>query len=83
MLTPAQMRAARALLDWKQTDLAKAADVSEMSVKNIERGSTDPRVSTMEKIQASLEKAGVAFIDADRDGGPGVRLTIKAKGKAR
>jgi predicted transcriptional regulator len=50
MITPAQIRAARALLGWKQTDLAKAADVSEISVKNIERGATDARGSTLAKI---------------------------------
>lgn len=76
MLTAAQIRAARAMLGWKQTDLAKAADISEMSVKNIERGATDPRVSTMDAIQKALEKGGVLFLDPGqtRDGGAGVRL---------
>lgn len=76
MLTPAQIRAARALISWKQTDLAAASGVSEMSIKNIERGSTDPRSSTLQSIQSALEKAGVIFLDPGnvRDGGPGVRL---------
>ncbi len=77
VITPAQIRAARALLGWKQTDLAKAADVSEISVKNIERGATDARGSTLDKIQAALEKAGVEVIPRDGaslKGGPGVRL---------
>lgn len=73
---PPQIRAARALLGWKQTDLAKASGVSEMSVKNIERGATDPRASTLKALQEALEKAGVVFLDdgQNRDGGPGVRL---------
>lgn len=77
MITPAQIRAARALIGWKQTDLANAAGVSEMSVKNIERGATDPRASTLMAIQRALEAAGVMFLDAgtNRDGGPGVRLS--------
>ena len=63
MITHAQIRAARALIGWKQTDLAKAASVSEMSVKNIERGDTDPRVSTLQAIQTALEQAGVRFVE--------------------
>ncbi len=51
MITNAQIRAARALLGWKQTELATAARLSEMSVKNIERGDTDPRVSTLHAIK--------------------------------
>lgn len=76
MISPAQIRAARALIGWKQTDLASASGVSEMSVKNIERGVTDPRASTLQALQSALEDAGVVFLDAGtvRDGGPGVRL---------
>jgi predicted transcriptional regulator len=76
MMTPAQIRAARALLGWKQTDLAAAAGVSEISVKNIERGATDARGSTLAKIQAALEAAGLEVIPSGSpslDGGPGVR----------
>lgn len=73
MITPAQIRAARALIGWKQTELASAAGLSEMSVKNIERGTTDPRVSTLEAIKMALESAGVIFIASNGDG-PGVRL---------
>lgn len=69
MITPAQIRAARALIGWKQTELAAAAGLSEMSVKNIERGSTDPRVSTLEAIKAALESAGVEFINDERGDG--------------
>lgn len=76
MISPAQIRAARALIGWKQTDLAKASGVSEMSVKNIERGVTDPRASTLQALQSALEAAGVVFLDPGhhRDGGAGVRL---------
>lgn len=76
MIEPSQIRAARALLGWKQTDLASASGVSEMSVKNIERGTTDPRASTLKAIQDALEVAGVVFLEAgqSRDGGAGVRL---------
>jgi transcriptional regulator with XRE-family HTH domain len=76
MITAAQIRAARALLGWKQTDLAQRAGVSEISIKNIERGATDPRVSTLSAIQKAFEDGGVIFLEpgVSRTGGPGVRL---------
>jgi len=76
MISPAQIRAARALIGWKQTDLAANAGVSEMSIKNIERGATDPKASTLRLIQSALEAAGVLFLDegVNREGGAGVRL---------
>lgn len=77
MMTPAQIRAARSLLGWKQTDLAQAAGVSEISVKNIERGATDARGSTLGKIQTAFEAAGLEIIPqggASLTGGPGVRI---------
>jgi transcriptional regulator with XRE-family HTH domain len=76
MITGAQIRAARALIGWKQTDLAAASGVSEISIKNIERGATDPRGSTLAALQDAFSNAGVVFLDPGdvRDGGPGVRL---------
>lgn len=81
MITPSQIRAARALIGWKQSDLAAASGVSEISVKNIERGATDARGSTLGKIQVAFEAAGVLFLDPGdtRDGGPGVRLRQSSK----
>lgn len=73
MIIPAQLRAARALVGWTQADLAAAAFVSEVSVKNIEKGSTDPRVGTLRALTTALEQAGVQFIP-ENGGGAGVRL---------
>lgn len=74
MITPAQIRGARAMLNMKQTELASAAGVSEMSIKNIERGATDPRASTLLAIQNALEGAGIVFLPADTGRGSGVAL---------
>jgi predicted transcriptional regulator len=76
MITRAQVRAARALMGWTQSDLGKASGVSEVAIKNLERGVTDPRVSTISNIQAAFDQAGVIFLDVGdiRDGGVGVRL---------
>ncbi|WP_200952431.1 XRE family transcriptional regulator [Mesorhizobium sp. Root552] len=44
-----------------------------MSVKNIGRGVTNPRVNRPTAIRTAHEAAGVIFIDQN-GGGPGVRL---------
>lgn len=62
-ITPAQIRAARGLLGWKQTDLASASDVSEASIKNIERGLASPKPRTLAALETSLRAAGVSFVD--------------------
>lgn len=80
MMSPAQIRAARALLGWKQVDLATKSGVSEISIKNVERGATDARGSTLGKIQAAFEAAGLEIIPAggsSLDGGEGVRVRPK------
>ncbi|WP_235817677.1 helix-turn-helix domain-containing protein [Brucella cytisi] len=69
MITAAQIRAARALLNWKQTDLASASGVSEMSVKNLEKGQTDPRVSTLRAIENAFAQSGIEFISTPENEG--------------
>jgi transcriptional regulator with XRE-family HTH domain len=80
MLSAQQIRAARALLDWRQEDLAQASGVGAATIYRIERGSGPVmgNVSTVLGIQQALEQAGVRFLDEDDTGGVGVRLT-KAK----
>ncbi|WP_240545118.1 hypothetical protein [Sinorhizobium fredii] len=70
------LNSSRALIGWKQTDLAQAAGLSEMSVKNIVRGVTDSRMSPMQAIRSAFEAAGGNFIDENGEG-PGVRLRKK------
>lgn len=72
-ISPAQLRAARGLLDWSQEVLASAAGTTARSIARIEAGETAPRASTLAAICAALEAAGVEFI-AENGGGPGVRL---------
>ncbi|MFG1294084.1 helix-turn-helix transcriptional regulator [Xanthobacter versatilis] len=73
MITPQQIRGARAMLGLTQADLAKAAGISATALNNIERGSADPKASTLLAIQKALEAAGVIFV-AENGEGPGVRL---------
>lgn len=75
MLTPEQCRAARALLNWTQQELATATSISAVSIRAFEKGG-DMRDSNRKLLRLSLEAAGVIFLDdgAEAVGGPGVRL---------
>ena len=59
MITPAQIRAGRAMLGVKQSDLAMAAGLSLATLNNIERGLSDPRASTLEALARALAQAGI------------------------
>jgi transcriptional regulator with XRE-family HTH domain len=63
---------ARAALEWTTADLGKRAGVGANTVNRFETGQ-DSRISTVEKMRAALESAGVEFI-AENGGGAGVRL---------
>jgi transcriptional regulator with XRE-family HTH domain len=68
-----QIKAARALLEWSQEDLASASGVSIPTVRRLEArgGELGGRDETASKIRASLEAAGVEFTNGDE---PGVKL---------
>lgn len=74
MLNGKILRAARALLDWDQSDLARAARVSLGTIRKVEQGATGVRRSTAKRIIEALDKAGVALLKDGPDGGKGVRL---------
>ncbi|WP_292147908.1 helix-turn-helix domain-containing protein [Mesorhizobium sp.] len=75
VITPQQIRTARTMLGWTQKHLARAAELSEMAVKNIERGATaDPRPATVSALRQALEAGGVEFLGQTTRVGQGVRL---------
>ncbi len=79
MLTPAQLRAARALLDIDQRTLADLAGVSLPTIQRMEASEGYVRciVDTLTKVVAALETAGVELISENTtstSGGRGVRL---------
>lgn len=74
VITPAQCRAARALVRMSQGELAAAAEVGSKTVADFERETgREFNVRTCRAIRGALESAGIVFIDAN-GGGPGVRL---------
>jgi transcriptional regulator with XRE-family HTH domain len=78
MIEPSQCRAARGLLNWTQDDLAAAAGVGIVTVRNFENEKSVPIRATLDVIQRAFEKAGVEFIDENGGG-----LKLRAKGKRK
>ena len=76
MITPSQSRGARGLLKWSQQDLADAAKIGIVTVRQFENEQAEPRSATLQVIQTALESAGIIFLADGQsiDGGPGVRL---------
>jgi transcriptional regulator with XRE-family HTH domain len=80
MLQSGQIRAARALLAWRQEDLAKAAKTGLATIARIEQreGLAQGHTTTIQRIQQALERAGIRFTE-DEVGGYGVRLEVKPR----
>lgn len=69
MMTIGQLRAARALLNLSQNELAELAGISGTSLSAIEREAKAPRAQTLANLQSVLEGRGIEFTE-----GHGVRL---------
>ncbi len=69
MISTKQIKAARALLDWTQQDLADRAGLNRQSIKNIETSLSRPRKETIADIQTAFEMSGIEFLSGD-----GVRI---------
>lgn len=76
-IKPAQIRAARALIQWNREDLAGASGVTVRTIARIESSQTVPRLTSLTALCAALEAAGVEFI-SENGGGVGVRLRNKS-----
>ena len=60
-MTPAQCRAARALLGWTQDNLAAKAEVSGPTIRSFEGEKGKPRPSTITLLRRALENGGAEF----------------------
>ncbi|MEM9212635.1 MAG: helix-turn-helix transcriptional regulator [Pseudomonadota bacterium] len=70
-MNPAQVRMARAALNWKLVDLEKASGVHRNTISNYETEKYGGTEATLIAIREALEAAGVEFTNGDQ---PGVRL---------
>lgn len=81
MLTPAQLKAARALIGWTREDLAEKSGIPAVTIRGFESLGADSKMSTILRMRRALSAAGVVFIDEDESGGPGVRLAKPRRGR--
>jgi transcriptional regulator with XRE-family HTH domain len=75
-ITPSQIRAGRALVDWSQERLAAQANVSLSTVRDYEKERRGDIlvVEGLRAIRKALERKNVHFLRSEGDFGPGVRL---------
>lgn len=81
MITGRQVRAARALLNWKQEMLAEKALVALTALKRLEsERQLQVHEGTRDQVRRVLEAAGILFVESDR--GRGVMLLHEAASTA-
>jgi transcriptional regulator with XRE-family HTH domain len=68
-----QLRAARALLNWSQSDLVERSGISKKTIADFELGLTRPHQKTMAALLRTFEAVGIEFIRG------GVRLGSKRR----
>jgi transcriptional regulator with XRE-family HTH domain len=83
MITAAQMRAARALLQIDQRQLAEQSGLSLPTIQRMEAsdGLVRGNVDSLMKLVEALQRAGIELINDNapsHTGGRGVRLTVPA-----
>jgi transcriptional regulator with XRE-family HTH domain len=74
-MTPSQCLKARTLLNWTPADLARAAGVSVITVRNFEAGKVEEGRRATSLMQHALEGAGIRFSVEDGDA---VRLDARS-----
>jgi transcriptional regulator with XRE-family HTH domain len=77
-VTSAQVRMARAALNWTVRELAEATGLHRNTITNIETGRYLGDESSLATIETALRRAGVEFID-ENGGGAGVRLRKRGR----
>ena len=78
MITSAQIRAARGMLEWSRSDLAEKSGLGFSSMMRLESADGVPgaQFKTLEAIKRTFEEAGIEFIGTPEQGA-GVRWRHK------
>ena len=79
-ITPGQCKAARALLELTQGELADAANMGLSTIVDFEKQRRQVSVVAIRAIRQALAARGIEFID-ENGGGPGVRLKKRQQKK--
>jgi len=80
LITAAQCRAARALIDWKQPDLARASGLGLSTIVDFEKARRAVSDDAIRTIRSALEAAGIQFLDQGETAvGAGVALSAKLR----
>lgn len=64
LVTPNQIKAGRALIDWSAEELGKRAGITKAAISNIETGRTSGSVEALSRIAYALQVGGVEFTEA-------------------
>jgi DNA-binding XRE family transcriptional regulator len=72
ILTPAQCRAARALLNWTQPFLAEAAGLSKSTIIDFELKRREVSATAQAAMKRALDDGGISFVEENGEG-EGVR----------
>lgn len=76
MLKSRQLKAARSLLGWTQTELSEASGINLGTIKRMEKNDEslhNAQNRSVVGVQKALEEAGIEFL-SENSGGVGVRL---------
>ncbi len=78
-ITIEQCRAARALLELSQQELANMSSLGLSTIRDFEKGRRIPHTNNILGIRVALEQSGIEFIPETPTSGPGVRLKKEAQ----
>jgi len=82
MLIVSMIRAARGVLGWSQPTLAKRSGVSLIALARLESNAVSPRLSTVSRLKAAIEEAGIQVIEGQPSGGFTLQVGARAIGHA-
>jgi len=78
VLSAAQCRAARAMVDWTAERLSRVSGIDLQTLRNFEARFRRPDERTLRRIRVTLEQAGVAFIP-ENERGAGVQFKFNSR----
>lgn len=73
LVQPGQIRAARALLGWTQSEAARACRVGSATLARLERGERVPGSRTLDDIVAAFQSHGISFFADELECGVALR----------